>query len=42
MVSLGALPLALHPRPHQVGVIGWGLGLSTHTLLGSDRVRRRC
>ena len=40
MVSLGALPLALHPRPHQVGVIGWGLGLSTHTLLGSDRVRR--
>ena len=40
MVTLGALPLALHPRPQQVGVIGWGLGLSTHTLLGSDRVRR--
>ncbi|KAF1695644.1 spermine synthase [Pseudoxanthomonas koreensis] len=40
MVSLGALPLALHPQPRQVGVIGWGLGLSTHTLLGSDRVRR--
>lgn len=40
MVTLGALPLALHPQPHQVGVIGWGLGLSTHTLLGSDRVRR--
>jgi len=40
MVSLGALPLALHPAPHEVGVIGWGLGLSTHTLLGSDRVRR--
>lgn len=40
MVSLGALPLALHPRPRQVGVIGWGLGLSTHTLLGSDRVER--
>ncbi|KAF1687785.1 spermine synthase [Pseudoxanthomonas broegbernensis] len=40
MVGLGALPLALHPRPSQVGVIGWGLGLSTHTLLGSDQVER--
>jgi predicted membrane-bound spermidine synthase len=40
MVSLGALPLALHPQPREVGVIGWGLGLSTHTLLGNDRVRR--
>ncbi|MBO9715365.1 MAG: spermine synthase [Pseudoxanthomonas sp.] len=40
MVTLGALPLALHPRPRQVGVIGLGLGLSTHTLLGSDRVER--
>jgi len=40
MVGLGALPLALHPQPAQVGVIGWGLGLSTHTLLGSDRVQR--
>ncbi len=40
MVTLGALPLALHPQPRQVGVIGWGLGLSTHTLLGSDRVQR--
>jgi len=38
MVSLGALPLALHAQPERVGVIGWGLGLSTHTLLGSDRV----
>ncbi len=40
MVSLGALPLALHPQPRQVGVIGWGLGMSTHTLLGSDQVER--
>ena len=40
MVTLGALPLALHPQPHQIGVIGWGLGLSTHTLLGSGRVQR--
>jgi len=40
MVTLGALPLALHPRPEQVGVIGWGLGMSTHTVLGSPQVRR--
>lgn len=40
MVTLGALPLALHPQPRQVGVIGLGLGLTTHTLLGSDRVER--
>ncbi len=40
MVMLGALPLLLHPDPRQVGVIGWGSGLSTHTLLGSPRVRQ--
>lgn len=41
MVMLGALPLAMHPAPKDVAVIGWGSGLSTHTLLGStapDRV----
>lgn len=38
MVALGALPLALHPNPRSVGVIGWGSGLSTHTLLGSPKV----
>lgn len=40
MVALGALPLALHPNPRSVGVIGWGSGLSTHTLLGSPHVQR--
>ncbi|MET0290078.1 MAG: fused MFS/spermidine synthase, partial [Pseudoxanthomonas sp.] len=40
MVTLGALPLALHPRPEQVGVIGWGLGMSTHTVLGGPQVQR--
>jgi spermidine synthase len=40
MVALGALPLAAHPAPRRVGVIGWGSGLSTHTLLGSPAVER--
>lgn len=40
MLMLGSLPLALHPEPAEVGVIGWGSGLTTHTLLGSDKVRR--
>lgn len=40
MVALGALPLAAHPAPRRIGVIGWGSGLSTHTLLGSPAVER--
>lgn len=36
MVMAGMLPLALHPDPQRIAVIGWGSGLSTHTLLGSD------
>jgi predicted membrane-bound spermidine synthase len=35
MLMAGALPLALHPHPDRVAVIGWGSGLTTHTLLGS-------
>lgn len=35
MVALGAAPLMLHPDPRRIAVIGWGSGLSTHTLLGS-------
>ena len=35
MVMLGAAPLALHPSPERIAVIGWGSGLTTHTLLGS-------
>lgn len=35
MLMLGAMPLAVHPKPTEIAVIGWGSGLSTHTLLGS-------
>lgn len=35
MVLAGVLPLALHPDPQRIAVIGWGSGLTTHTLLGS-------
>lgn len=35
MVMAGMLPLALHPAPERIAVIGWGSGLTTHTLLGS-------
>jgi predicted membrane-bound spermidine synthase len=38
MVLLGALPLALGHGFERVGVIGFGSGLTTHTLLGDPRV----
>ena len=37
MVMASALPLAAHPDPKRIAVIGWGSGLTTHSLLGSDR-----
>jgi len=37
MVLLGALPLALGNGFERVGVIGFGSGLTTHTLLGDAR-----
>lgn len=40
MLMLGSLPLALHREPKRVGVIGWGSGLTTHTLLGSQLPER--
>lgn len=40
MILAAALPLAIHPDPADVAVIGWGSGLTTHTLLGSDRPKR--
>lgn len=40
MLMLGTLPLAAHPKPDEIAVIGWGSGLSTHTLLGSTKPRR--
>jgi len=38
MILLAALPLALRDGYQRVGVIGFGSGLSTHTLLGDRRV----
>jgi len=38
MVLLGALPLALRDDYKRVGIIGFGSGLSTHTVLGDARV----
>jgi len=40
MLMLGALPLSTHPDPKEIAVIGWGSGLSTHTLLGSTLPRQ--
>ncbi|MBS7457720.1 fused MFS/spermidine synthase [Coralloluteibacterium stylophorae] len=37
MVMAGLLPLVKHPAPEEVAVIGWGSGLTTHTLLGSGK-----
>lgn len=39
MVLLAALPLALTETPDRIGVIGFGSGLSTHTLLADQRVK---
>lgn len=38
MVMAAALPLAMRDRYDRVGVIGFGSGLTTHALLGSQRV----
>ena len=37
MILAGVLPNLLHPQPSEIAVIGWGSGLTTHTLLGSDK-----
>jgi len=39
MLMAAALPLAIHREPRDVAVIGWGSGLTTHTLLGSATPR---
>jgi spermidine synthase len=39
MVLLAALPLAMKPDAQLIANIGFGSGLTTHTLLGSPRVR---
>ena len=40
MTLLGALPLAVHPGAKAIAVIGFGSGLTTHTLLASPDVER--
>jgi predicted membrane-bound spermidine synthase len=40
MVLLGALALALNPQARNAANIGMGSGLTTHVLLGSQRVER--
>lgn len=39
MIFAAALPLALMDKPQEVGVIGFGSGLTTHTLLADPRVK---
>lgn len=36
MVMAGALPYLHHAQPRRIAVIGWGSGLTTHTLTGSS------
>lgn len=40
MAMAGVLPLAAHPDPATIAIIGWGSGLTTHTVLGSRRPRQ--
>jgi predicted membrane-bound spermidine synthase len=40
MVLLAALPLSMHPAPLEVANIGFGSGLTTHTVLVDPRVQR--
>ncbi|HEY6941800.1 spermine synthase [Dokdonella sp.] len=40
MILAAAAPLLLHPHPANAAVIGFGSGLSTHTLLADPRLQR--
>lgn len=40
MVLLSAIPMAYMNNPERVGIIGFGSGLSTHTVLADARVKR--
>jgi len=40
MVLAAAVPLSMQPHPARVANIGFGSGLTTHALLGSERVQR--
>jgi spermidine synthase len=39
MVLLGSIGTILHPEARTAAVIGWGSGLSTHTLLSSSNIQ---
>jgi hypothetical protein len=40
MVLAAAIPLSMHPNPARVANVGFGSGLTTHTLLSSGLVKR--
>lgn len=40
MILAAALPMSMLDAPDSIGVIGFGSGLTTHTLLGDSRVKR--
>ncbi len=40
MVLLGGVPLSLHDAPKKVGIIGFGSGMTTHTVLGDNHVEK--
>lgn len=40
MVLLGAIPMALHPEAKTAAVIGFGCGLTSHTLLANPQLER--
>lgn len=40
MALAAAIPLAMHEAPKEIGVIGFGSGMTTHTFLGDARVER--
>jgi len=40
MTLAATLPLSMKPRIDSVGVIGFGSGMTTHTLLGSKRIKQ--
>src|SRR2546425_1632721 len=40
MILLGAIPMALHPQARSAACIGFGAGITTHTLLQNPRFTR--
>lgn len=40
MTLLAAMPLTMLAKPDNIGVIGFGSGMTTHTLLGDSRVKQ--